>query len=164
LAPVDGKTPDYPYNSDTFLTYCIPSIEKTDQANFYEQLKDKFLGKEGGQIMVGITHTWKSMLATVATGVVVSIIFMWFMSNCSGCLAKFIVIALLAFFFGGGGALIFFGLNNKVGADGEKTMNEGMVIAGCILILFGLCTICVLWCNRKSLETAIAIVNASADF
>lgn len=32
------------------------------------------------------------------------------------------------------------------------------------MVLFGLLFMCMLWCNRKSLETAIAIIDASADF
>ena len=165
LAKTD-PTPDYPYNSITFVTYCIPSPQGAtpDQETYYEKLKDNFLGKEAGQVLVGITHTWKSLLAIVGTGIVVSIVFMWFMSNCSGCLSKFIIIVLLASFFGGGAMLIFFGLDGKNDSTGIKVNNQGMIISGAVLLLFGLCTVCVLYCNRKSLETAIAIIDASADF
>ena len=43
-------------------------------------------------------------------------------------------------------------------------MNIGLLITGGVLLFFGLCTICCVWCNRTSLETAIAIIDASADF
>ena len=161
-----NPTPDYPYNSQAFLTYCIPSFDgaTADQQTYYEKLKDDFLGKEAGQTLVGITHTWKSLLAVVGTGVIVSIMFMWFMSNCSGCLAMFIIVALLISFFGGGAACIFFGMDGKIGADGTKTTNQAMIICGCVLLFFGLCTLCMIYCNRASFWTAMAIIDASADF
>jgi hypothetical protein len=43
-------------------------------------------------------------------------------------------------------------------------MNTALLITGGVLILFGLCFVCALWCNRTSLETAIAIIDATADF
>jgi hypothetical protein len=38
------------------------------------------------------------------------------------------------------------------------------MISGIILALMGLMFLCCVWCNRNSLETAIAVVDASADF
>jgi hypothetical protein len=38
------------------------------------------------------------------------------------------------------------------------------LITGGVLEFFGLCTVCCIWCNRTSLETAIAIIDASAEF
>ena len=39
-----------------------------------------------------------------------------------------------------------------------------MIISGGVCIFLGMCTLCMVYCYRKSLETAIAIINASADF
>jgi hypothetical protein len=55
-------------------------------------------------------------------------------------------------------------MNGKIGEDGTKTANTAMIISGAVLLLFGLCTVCMIYCNRKSLEIAIAIIDASADF
>merc|ERR1712166_84158 len=38
------------------------------------------------------------------------------------------------------------------------------MIGGGILLFMGLIFVCMIWCNRTSLETAIAIIDASADF
>jgi len=38
------------------------------------------------------------------------------------------------------------------------------LITGSILAVLGLMLVCCVYCNRNSLETAIAIVDASADF
>lgn len=89
------------------------------------------------------------------------------MSKCARCLALVAVGILLISFFGGGAACIFLGLGkHEVIIDGVITEEMGMalMITGAVLILFGLCTVCMLWCNRTSLETAIAIIDASADF
>jgi len=98
-----------------------------------------------------------STLALLPTGMIVATLFMWLMSNCARCLAIVAVGLLLLSFFGGGAAMVFAGVS-------VAPMNNGLLIGGAILIVMGLITLCMLWCNRTSLETAIAIIDASADF
>lgn len=38
------------------------------------------------------------------------------------------------------------------------------MFGGAIMILMGLLLLCQIWCYRSSLETAIAIIDATADF
>jgi hypothetical protein len=83
--------------------------------------------------------------------------FMWMMSACARGLAIFSLILLFISFFGGAGAC--FMMSTKV-VD-EKSI---YLISGAILAVMGLIFVCCIYCNRNSLETAIAIVDASADF
>lgn len=38
------------------------------------------------------------------------------------------------------------------------------MLGGAVMVLMGLFFCCMLWCYRSSLETAIAIIDAAADF
>lgn len=82
--------------------------------------------------------------------------FMWMMSACARGLAYFSLILLFLSFFGGAGACFFMSTKHD-----EKTI---FMISGGILAVMGLLFVCCIYCNRNSLETAIAIVDASADF
>jgi hypothetical protein len=150
------------------LKYCIPALESADpdQDTFYEELMADFYKSEAGQVLVDLTRTWKTNLVLIFTGLIVSFLFMWLMSKCARCLALFGVAVLLLSFFGGGAACLYMGLTGSVNVgDGDQdTMNTGLLITGGVLLFFGLCTACCIWCNRTSLETAIAIIDASADF
>ena len=79
------------------------------------------------------------------------------MSACARGLAIFSLVLLFISFFGGAGACFY--MTTKV--DAEKTI---YMISGAILAVMGLIFVCCIYCNRNSLETAIAIVDASADF
>lgn len=96
----------------------------------------------------------------IVTGMIVSSMFMYLMSKCARCLAMTGVAILLLSFFGGGGACFYFAIS---GAS-ENDAKTALLITGGVLVFFGLCTMCMIWCNRNSLETAIAIIDASADF
>lgn len=110
-----------------------------------------------------MTSTWKTCIVLIFTGLIISFLFMWLMSQCARCLALTGVAIMLLCFFGGGGACVFMGLQTVPGASTD-TRNMALLVTGCVLLFFGLCTICCIWCNRTSLETAIAIIDASADF
>lgn len=114
-----------------------------------------FLESEGGKWAVEMSKTWKTLATILFTGMIVAMTFMWLMSNCARCLAMCAIGILLLSFFGGGAACIFVGLSPS---------NTPLLISGGVLLVFGLLTVCMLWCNRTSLETAIAIIDASADF
>lgn len=140
--------------------YCLP--DPTDNTNsikdMAKKIEDKFFKSDAGGVVMDMWKTKWTTLALLPTGMIVATLFMWLMSNCARCLAITAVGLLLLSFFGGGAGMVFAGLSST----GE--MNTGLMIGGGVLILFGLCTICMLWCNRTSLETAIAIIDASADF
>jgi hypothetical protein len=109
-----------------------------------------------------MTKTWKTTLTLIFTGLLVSFLFMWLMSKCARCLALAAVALLLLSFFGGGAACLFMGATKHVST--EEGTNTALLVTGAVLMVFGLCTACCIWCNRTSLETAIAIIDASADF
>jgi hypothetical protein len=150
------------------LKYCIPAVKSAGpgQDTFYDELLADFYKSEAGQVLVDLTRTWKTNLVLIFTGLIVSFLFMWLMSKCARCLALFGVAVLLLSFFGGGAACLYMGLTGSVSTaatDSEK-MNTALLITGGVLLLLGLCISCCIWCNRTSLETAIAIIDASADF
>jgi len=54
---------------------------------------------DAGKIINGITTTWKTTLALVFTGLILSILFMYLMSECARCMALTgVTIILLSFF------------------------------------------------------------------
>lgn len=151
------------------MKYCVPAFtseDGDDAQTFYEKLTEEFYKSEAGKVVVNITRTWKTNLVLIFTGLIVSFLFMWLMSKCARCLALFGVAVMLLSFFGGGAACLYMGLTDSVttAATDQSTTNMGLLITGGVLLFFGLCTACCIWCNRTSLETAIAIIDASADF
>ena len=68
------------------------------------------------------------------------------------------MVIMITSFIGGGGVCII--------VASERPEHEiGVFYAtGFIMVLVGLIIVCQVWCYRKSLETAIAIVDASANF
>lgn len=157
-ARTEGSTSIVPYTSTEVLTYCVPNwANGTDEEQkWFKQMTENFFGDEAGKLIMEMTNTWKTTLSLVFTGLICSTLFMYLMSKCARCMAMTGIAVLLLSFFGGGAFAIFTGMNNE--------MDTGLMIAGGVMILFGLCTVCVIWCNRTSLETAIAIIDASADF
>ena len=81
---------------------------------------------------------------------------MWMMSVCARGLAIFSLLLLLISFFGGAGACFYMSTKHT-----ESTI---FLISGGALAAFGLIFTCCVYCNRNSMSTAIAIVDASADF
>lgn len=92
--------------------------------------------------------------------VILAIFWMYLMSNCARCLAITSVALIMLIFVGGGAFCIVYGITG----GGNKDATTGLYAGGGGLLFFGLIFSCCLYCNRNSLETAIAIIDASADF
>jgi len=114
---------------------------------------------ESGQFIVNLTCAWKTNIVLIITGLCFSFLFMKLMSECARCLAMTAIAIMLLSYFGGGLACLFMATKSK-----EENQKYGLLATGGILIVLGLCTLLCLWCYRKSLETAIAIIDATADF
>jgi len=95
----------------------------------------------------------------VFTGFGFSFAFIWMMSRFARGFAYTAITLLLLMLFGGGAVLIA----TAGSADTEEAKNGG-VATGAIFLIFGACFLAGLCCYRKSLETAIAIIDAAADF
>jgi len=159
------------YASQPLLKYCVPAWSSSDDSEkktYYEHMKEKFFESEEGKVLQDATSTWKTNLILIVTGLIISFLFMWLMSKCARCLAMCGIAIMLLSFFGGGAACLFMGLKSEVvvSDDPEKgtTKNIALLVTGGVFLFMGLCTVCCIWCNRTSLETAIAIIDASADF
>jgi hypothetical protein len=111
---------------------------------------------EGAEFFKNIGRAWKAILILVFTGILLSFFFIWLMSNYARCMAICSIVLLLLGFYGGGAACILGSLDMDDGG--------GLVLTGVVLIILGLIFTCQIWCYRHSLETAIAIIDASADF
>jgi hypothetical protein len=114
---------------------------------------------EAGSFLMDMTCAWKTNIILLFTGLCFAFLFMKLMSECARCLAMCALGIMLVSFIGGGLITLF--MSTKSDNANQK---QGLMISGIILLVSGLCLILCIWCYRKSLETAIAIIDASADF
>jgi len=131
--------------------YCVPNTEKT-----LDIINDALSSGKVGAAWADIQDGAKTIAICSVTALILSVIFMWMMSACARGLAMFSLVLLFISFFGGAGACLYMSTKSP-----EQTI---FLISGCILGVCGLIFVCCVYCNRNSLETAIAIVDASADF
>lgn len=109
--------------------------------------------------MAAIGKCGVTIAILVFTGILLSFGFIWMMSRCARGMA-YAGIALLLVMLFGGGAVLLAAAGSATDPD-AKSSNQAV---GVVLLILGALFLCALWCRRNSLEIAIAVVDAAADF
>ena len=149
------------YGTTLTRRVCYPDSSKTDRPTSLYQidaLKNSLKSSEAGKFIFSIWKSWGSIIILFFTGILFALSYLYFVSKYTREVAIATMGIIVTVLIGGGAAALIIAPNRP---DNQQTPTTVM---GIIMILVGLIVICQIWCYRKSLETAIAIVDASANF
>lgn len=141
----------------------------------------------GAGFFESIGKCYAPIIVLFFTAICLSLGFIWCLSKFARCMAYTAIALLLLILLGGGAIMIVMGLSKgsdeydkakstSVGSAASMTGNavalsatggtdkSSFIIVGVVMLLIGAIVLCTVWCYRKSLEVAIAVIDASADF
>ena len=149
------------YDTIKMVSFCIPKDAdslpgKSKEA--WNKIMDHIMNSSGGRALQDIQITAPAIFIVLVLGVLMSIKYIYALSRFSRCMAIF---SLLMIFVLLAGACAF---NLIMAASkGGKDKNTYLIV-GCVLGICALIYVLVMWCYWKNVETAIAIIDATADF
>jgi len=142
------------------LRFCYPDATVKDVTILANTsaLKVQLRETGFGKLLLSIAYAWATFLVIIIFGIALSIGFLWLLANFARCMTYTAIGLVLTLLLGGGAILLIMGLTSK------KPDAGGNVGAGIGCIIVGLFVVLQVWCYRKSLEVAIAVIDATADF
>lgn len=148
------------YNTFGLVSFCIPrnvsELPENYQVGWNKILENLKEGRTGRAIQ-DLQVSAPAMLSVIALGFILSILYIYAMSRFSRCMAIFSLIMIFVL-------LAATSVFNFIMAFQNSKQKNVYLIVGAVFALVTIIYLLVIWCQWKSVEIAIAIIDATADF